>query len=173
MTSPPVGRAFVASVSPGVGSVLNIDRRVRQGFDSHRLQSGRSLEVAMWNGADQRVADTAKEPARILVVDAALALQESHLLLLRSIPAIVEILPCCAEMYTHEDCGYALVILSLQCQSKETTGAADFVRHRWNTARILLLKDEPAMIDDWLYDERIDPCAHPETVCEMAIRLLA
>ena len=38
---------------------------------------------------------------------------------------------------------------------------------------ILLLKGESPSIDDWLYDERVDPRLHPVNVREAAIRLLA
>jgi hypothetical protein len=40
-------------------------------------------------------------------------------------------------------------------------------------SRILLLESEPAAIDDWLYDERVDPHPHPATVRDAAIRLMA
>jgi hypothetical protein len=115
---------------------------------------------------------TEKKPARILLVDGAHALHETHLLLLRSIPAIVEPLVSCADMYLHKEHDYALVILVLQSQSKETAEAASFIRNRWSTARILLLEGESARIDDWLYDERIDPYLHPAMVREAAIRLM-
>jgi hypothetical protein len=76
-------------------------------------------------------------------------------------------------LYLHEQRDYALVILVLHCESRETAEAAHFVRHRWSAARILLLERESAMIDDWLYDERIDPRLQPATMCEAAIRLIA
>jgi hypothetical protein len=113
-----------------------------------------------------------KKPARILLVDGARALHESHLLLLRSIPAIVETLVSCADMYLHKDHDYELVILVLHSESRETAEAASFIRNRWRTARILLLEGESARIDDWLYDERIDPCLHPRMVLEAATRLM-
>jgi hypothetical protein len=83
----------------------------------------------------------------------------------------VETLGSCAELYLHKEHGYALVILVLSPKSSETTEAADFVRHRWTAARILLLENESAMVDDWLYDERVDPHSHPATLREAAIRL--
>jgi hypothetical protein len=110
---------------------------------------------------------------RILLVDAALALHELHLMLLRSIPAVVDTLISSADMYFHQGQAYALVILAFFPRSRETTEAADFVRHRWSAARILLLERESAMIDDWLYDERVDPHLHPATLREAAIRLTA
>jgi hypothetical protein len=93
-------------------------------------------------------------------------------LFLRSIPAIVETLASCADMYLREEHGYALVILVLHSKSTETAEAAHFIRHRWSAARILLLDGESVMIDDWLYDERIDPNVHPATVRGAAIRLM-
>lgn len=75
-------------------------------------------------------------------------------------------------MYLHEERAYALVILVLGPQSRETAEAAHFVRHRWSGARILLFESEPAVIDDWLYDERVDPNLHPSIVREAAVRLM-
>jgi hypothetical protein len=124
------------------------------------------------NRAEQSTIVSAKKQARILLVDAVKALQESHLLLLRSTSAIVETLACCADMYFHEGHGYALVILALHSESGETAEAAHFVRHRWSAARILLLEGESEIIDDWLYDERIDPHMHPAAVHDAVLRLM-
>jgi hypothetical protein len=93
-------------------------------------------------------------------------------MLLRSIPALVEKLVSCTDLYFHEGNAYALVILVLLPQSRETAEVAHFVRHRWSEARILLLESESAAIDDWLYDERVDPYPHPATVRDAAIRLV-
>jgi hypothetical protein len=76
-------------------------------------------------------------------------------------------------MYLHEADSYPLVILGLHPRARETAEVADFVRHRWSAARILLLESESAGIDDWLYDERVDPHPHPATVRDAAIRLMA
>ena len=124
------------------------------------------------NGADESLVMSAKKPPRILLVDAALALYELHLTLLRSIPAFVEKLASCADMYLHQEDAYALVILVLHPQARETAEVAHFVRHRWSAARILLLESESAVIDDWLYDERVDPYPNPSTVRDAAIRLM-
>jgi hypothetical protein len=128
--------------------------------------------VNMLTPADRRHAATANEPARILLVDAALAQHKPHLSLLRSIPATVNTLASCADMYLHEENNYALVILVLCSESRNTSEAAHFVRHRWIGARILLLDGGSALIDDWLYDERIDPRVDPATVLGAAIRLM-
>ena len=124
------------------------------------------------NRAEQSPVVTTKKHPRILLVEQALALRELHVSLLRSVPAIVETLACCADLYLHAQPTYALVILVLHSQSGETAEAAHFVRRRWNTARILLLESESAVIDDWLYDERIDPQLHPAALREAAIRLI-
>jgi hypothetical protein len=171
MTSGQKGVALIASASSGVGAA-NTDRLARRGFDPRRPHPGRSPEVTTQNRAAQSPVVTAERPPRILLVGAALALRELHLSLLRSIPAIVETLACCADMYLHEEPAYALVILVLDSQSGETAEAARFARHRWNAARILLLESEASAIDDWLYDERVDPNLHPATVREAAIRLI-
>jgi hypothetical protein len=122
--------------------------------------------------SDRQLVVNAKEPSRILLVDAARALHESHRLLLRSIPAVVNTLASCTDMYLHEENDYALVILALHSEWRATAEAAHFVRRRWIGARILLFEGRSAMIDDWLYDERVDPCVDPATVIEAAIRLM-
>jgi hypothetical protein len=173
MTSFPEGAILVTSASSGDGGIHHANRIAHRGFDPRLLQPVGTPEAATLNRAEQDLVVTTKTPPRILLVDAALALLESHLLLVRSIPAIVETLASFADMYLHEERGYALVILALHPKSRESSEAAHFVRHRWSTARILLLASEPAMIDDWLYDDRIDPHLDPATICEAAIRLLA
>lgn len=172
MTSSPKGTGLIASASAGV-AVGRPDRAVRGGFDPGRPQSGKLSETTTLHRAEHPVVGTAKTLPRILLVDATLELHELHLLLLRSIPAMVETLASCADLYLHQAPHYALVILVLHPQSTETAEAAQFVRHRWSRARILLLESETAVIDDWLYDERVDPGLHPATVREAAIRLMS
>jgi len=163
-------RVLITSGSSGFG-VVYADRFAREQCDPRFPQMGESLEATKVIRAGRSLLDSAKRPPRILLVDPALALHELHLTLLRSIPAIVETLGSCAELYLHKEHSYALVILVLSPKSSETTEAADFVRHRWTAARILLLESESAMVDDWLYDERVDPHSHPATLREAAIRL--
>ena len=172
MSSSPKGTALIRTVPSDDDAFYHCDRFSRRGFEPRRLQPGISPERTALNGAAQFPSFSAKAPARILLVDGALALSESHLFPLRSIPAIIETLCSCADMYLHKGNGYALVILVLHCKPSETTEAAHFVRHRWSAARILLLESESAMIDDWLYDERVDPQSHPAKLCEAAIRLI-
>jgi hypothetical protein len=173
LTSLPEGAVLIRSASSGDDALYDVDRFSRRGFDPRRTQLGISPQTTTPNPADQPVNFSANTPARILLVDGSFTLSESHLLPLQSIPAIVETLGSCADMYLHKGHGYALVILFLHCNPSETAEAAHFVRHRWNAARILLLESESAVIDDWLYDERVDPHSHPATLCEAAIRLMA
>jgi hypothetical protein len=156
----------------GVGG-RNSNRFAREDFDPYRPQPGGSSAATTLNRADVSLVVSAKKPPRILLVDATLALREFHLVLLRTIPAIVETLASCADIYLHEEHAYALVILMLHTHSRETAEVAEFVRHRWRSARILLLESESPVIDDWLYDERVDPHLHPTTLREAAIRLMA
>ena len=164
-----------SSIKSGASSSVGgpkSNRFAREDFDPCRLRPGGSPEATALNRADMSLIVSAKKPPRILLVDATLALREFHLELLRSIPAIVETLASCADMYLHEGRAYALVILMLHTHSGETTEVAEFVRHRWRSARILLLESESPVIDDWLYDERVDPNLHPTTLREAAIRLM-
>ena len=171
MTSSPNGAVVTARVSSSLGAA-RIDRFARPGFDSRRLQSGESSEATALNRPGQPLVDSAEKQPRILLVGAVLALHELHLMLLRSIPAVVEILASYAEIYLHEEHAHALVILVPHPQSRETAEAAHFVRRRWNAAKTLLIGSEPEVIDDWLYDERVDPQLPPATMREATIRLM-
>jgi hypothetical protein len=167
MTSPPKSTALVASAFSGAARA---DRFVRRGVEPRHPQPGDSSEATTFNRADRPLVVSAKRPPRILVVDAALALDGLHVELLRSIPAIVKSLASCADMYLHKEHAYALVILKLDPQARETAEATHFVRGRWSASRILLVESESAAIDDWIYDERLDPHLHPATVRETVIR---
>jgi hypothetical protein len=172
MSSSPKCTALIARGSSSVGAI-HADSFPSPGFDPRHPQPCGSSEVTTLSRADRSLVVSAKKPARILPVDAALALCELHITLLRSIPAFVEKLVSCADMYLHEEDAYAIVILVLHPQARETAEVAHFVRHRWSAARILLLDSESAVIDDWLYDERVDPHPRPATMRDAAIRLMA
>jgi hypothetical protein len=171
MTSSRNAGALIASGSSGFGTV-HADRFALTDLDPRPPQSRGSSELTTMGRADRSLVVYAEKPPRILLVDAAIALHELHLVLLRSIPAIVESSASSTDMYLHKEHAYALVILVFPPKSRETTEAADYVRHRWSAARILLLENESAMIDDWLYDERIDRHLHPTTLRKAAIRLM-
>ena len=163
----PITSAF----SSGVGTAHAGGFALR-GFNSLSSRPAGSYEPATLNRVDRSLALSVERLPRILLADTAFALRGLHLVLLRSISAIVETLASCTDLYFHEGHAYALIILVLHPQSRETTEAAHFVRHRWGAARILLLGSESAMIDDWLYDDRVDPHSDLATVCEAAIRLM-
>jgi hypothetical protein len=173
MNSSPKDAALIGSAFSGNSAAQHADRFVHRGLDPRPPQPAGLPEVTRQDRADWSNVVTARKPARTLLVDAALALNESHLLLLRSIPAIVVSVACYAEMYLHEEHGYVLVILALHPKSREGPEAGHFVRHRWSAAKILLIERESALIDDWLYDERVDPHSHPATLREAAIRLIS
>ena len=172
MISDPKSAALIAGDAYSAVGAGYVDRFVRRGFDPGLLQPAGTHNVIRLNRADQRPPVRAEIPPRILLVGATLVLHELHLALLRSIPAIVESLTSCADMYLHDGGAYALVIFMLRQQSRETAEAAHFVRRRWSAARILLLESESGVIDDWLYDERVDPDSYPATVRGAAIRLV-
>lgn len=171
MNSSAKGPALTTSASPSVGGTIS-DGFTRPGCNPLHLQPRGSSDEATLSRASRSLVVSARRQPRILLVDVALALNELHLELLRAIPAIVETLASCADMFLHEEDAYGLVILVLHTQPRETAEVADFVRHRWSAARILLLENESAVIDDWLYDERVDPHPHPATVRDAAIRLM-
>jgi hypothetical protein len=161
LTLLPEGAALIRSASSGDDAVYDVDRFSRRGSEPRRIQLGTSPQTTTPNRTDQLLTVSPNTPARILLVNGSFTLSESHLLPLQSIPAIVETLGSCADMYLHKGHGYALVVLFPHCKPSETAEAAHFVRHQWS-----------AMIDDWLYDERVDPYSHPATLCEAAIRLI-
>jgi len=171
MTSSVKFTALITGAQDTVGATLS-DSLARPEFQPPQPQLRRTCEVTTLSRASGPLVISARKPPRILLVDVALALNELHLELLRSIPAIVETLASCADMFLHEEDAYGLVILVLHTQPRETAEVADFVRHRWSAARILLLESESAVIDDWLYDERVDPHPHPATVRDAAVRLM-
>lgn len=166
------GAALIAtSAHPDVNSRC-AGRFAHRGFDPEPPQTAGSRSAILLNRADRRPPVLRAQPPRILLVGAALALHELHLALLRSIPAVVESLASCADMYLHEGDDYALVVLMLRQHSRETAEAAQYVRRRWSAARILLLESGAELIDDWLYDERVDPDSYPAIVRKAAIRLV-
>jgi hypothetical protein len=167
MTSSPNRTALIRKAFSGDGAAHHADRLAQRGLDPRTPRPDGLPELTTPNQDNRSIVVTARKPARILLVDAALALNESHVSLLRSIPAIVVSLASYAGMYLHEEHGYALVILAPHPKSREDSEAA---RRRWSAARIILLESEPSMIDDWLYDERVDPNSHPATLREAAIR---
>ena len=163
--------ALITSGSSSLGAI-HADSCASPGFDPRHPQPRGSSEVTTLSRVDRSLVVSAKNLPRILLIDAALALCELHIALLRSIPAFVEKVVSCADMYPHDEDAFALVILGLHPQARETTEVAQCVRHRWSAARILLLESESAVIDDWLYDERVDLHPHPVTVRDAAIRLM-
>ncbi len=171
MTSLSKCTALITSASPSVGGTLS-NSVTRPDCNPLHLQPRGSSDERTLSRASRSLVVSPRRQPRILLVDVALALNELHLELLRSIPAIVETLPSCADIYLHEEHAYSLVILMLHTRSRETAQVAEFVRHRWRSARILLLECESPEIDDWLYDERVDPHLHPTTLREAAIRLM-
>lgn len=171
MTSSPKFTALVGSAPTSVGDI-HANSFARRGFDPRRPQPQGSFKVPTLSRAGGSRVAPAGKPPRILLVDAALALYDLHITLLRSIPTFVEKLASCADMYLHKGDAYAVVILALNPRARETAEVAHFVRHRWSAARILLLERESAVIDDWLYDERVDPHPHPAIVRDAAIRLM-
>jgi hypothetical protein len=172
MGSFPKGVSFVTDASCNIGAV-RIDRFAHRAVLSRLPLPAASSEGSTLNRADRSLMVTARNPPRILLVDSARRLHGLHLALLRSIPAHVETLTSCSDLYFHEERAYALVILAPHPRSKEAAEAAQFVRHRWSAAKILLLESESALIDDWLYDDRTEPHLHPAAIRGAAIGLMS
>ncbi len=102
-SQPPI----ISGPSSRVGG-LDGNRTAREDFDPCRPQPGGSSDATQLNRHDVSPIVFAKEPPRILLLDATHAVRECHLELLRSIPALVETLASCADMYLHEEYAYSL-----------------------------------------------------------------
>lgn len=109
---------------------------------------------------------------RVLLVSEAPIFLNLRALLLKSIPATVQCVESCHRLYGDGGRSYALIILALKPDSGETTEVALFCRRQWSTAKILLLAREDHTIDDWLYDERLDPLFNPAALLNAVKRLL-
>lgn len=54
----------------------------------------------------------------------------------------------------------------------ELDEACRFIRHRWPTAKIVVVRAGENFLEDALYDDRIRPDTSPEHLCKAVLRLL-
>ena len=67
--------------------------------------------------------------------------------------------------------GFRLAVLNDTLGEMALRAAADFVRRQWPSARILILGDAQAVLEDHLYDEVVDDRFQPEELFDTLERL--
>jgi hypothetical protein len=67
--------------------------------------------------------------------------------------------------------GCEVAVLHQTLSQKELIEAAHFIRRRWPTARILIVRPEEWWIEDALYDDRVVPDSNPELLLSAVERL--
>jgi hypothetical protein len=65
-----------------------------------------------------------------------------------------------------------LIVLDMSDEEEHASQIAEFVRANWPEAKILLLGQNCRHLDDWLYDDIVDPCCNPAGFMQSAQRLL-
>lgn len=110
----------------------------------------------------------------ILLVDANTDLRESRRLLLQSLSlTAVDAVPRFAEViHLIPESSFDLIVIALDPNEVEAADVAEFARHYWNKAKILLLGTLTGEWDDWIYDEIVDPHWSPSILMEAARNLL-
>jgi hypothetical protein len=87
----------------------------------------------------------------------------------------VAIARTCAEFYTGDlrlgECDVAVFHPMLQLD--ELREIAQFIRHRWPRARIVIIRCETWQLQDSCYDDRVNPGANPEILLSTIQRLIA
>jgi CheY-like chemotaxis protein len=110
---------------------------------------------------------------QILLVESDPKLRESRCFLLSSLR-----LPVHAVGYPLEgfqllrDSRFTLIVLDMSDEEEHASQIAEFVRANWPEAKILLLGQNCRHLDDWLYDDIVDPCCNPAGLMQSAQRLL-
>jgi CheY-like chemotaxis protein len=110
---------------------------------------------------------------RLLLVEPDLELRESRSLLLSSLRLTVHAAGYHLDLFQllHEN-RYKLIVLELLRNEEYASQVAEFVRENWPEAKILLLGQSCGDLDDWLYDDIVDPCCNPAGIIQSAQRLL-
>ncbi len=78
-----------------------------------------------------------------------------------------------AEVYQlPEHNRYNLIVLSIRPNQIQACHVAEYARHRWPKAKLLLLGENCGCFEDHLYDEIVNPCGNPSGLIQAAERLL-
>jgi hypothetical protein len=110
---------------------------------------------------------------QLLLVEADPGLCESRRLLLSSLGAQVHAVHCHLEVFhLIGENHYNLIVLDVLRDPEHASQVAEFARANWPAAKILLLGPGRGCLDDWLYDDLVDPYCNPAGVIEAAQSLL-
>ena len=109
----------------------------------------------------------------ILIVCADDTLLHSRALLLSTLKIPVQAVSGDSEVSNLPPCAnFCLVVLDLVSLELQAAAIAAYVRTRWPGARILLLGGLLQNVDDWLYDDIVEPRFNPSGFIEASKRLL-
>jgi hypothetical protein len=108
-----------------------------------------------------------------LLVESHSDLRESRRLLLSSLGLPVHAVGCPIEVFQLlRESHYTLIVLDLLNSEEYASHIPEFVRANWPGAKILLLGQSCGHLDDWLYDDVVDPCCNPAGLIQSAQHLL-
>ena len=65
-----------------------------------------------------------------------------------------------------------MIVVDLLHSEEYASQIAEFVRASWPEAKLLVLGQSCGHLDDWLYDDVVDPCCNPEGLIQSAQHLL-
>jgi len=109
---------------------------------------------------------------RVLLVDSDPGLRDLSLLL-NSPQLFVDAVRGYSEVFRLGDENrYTVVVLSERRNDHQTFQIAEYVRTRWPDAKILILGDSCGDLDDWLYDDIVDPTCNTAGFIQAVQRLL-
>lgn len=110
---------------------------------------------------------------QVLLVESDSDLRESRRLLLTSLGLPVHAVGYHLEVFQLlRESHYSLIVVDLLHSEEYASQIAEFVRASWPEAKILVLGQSCGHLDDWLYDDVVDPCCNPEGLIQSAQHLL-
>ena len=110
---------------------------------------------------------------RVLIVDSNLELQHSRRLLLSSLGLPVDTAAGVSDVFRlSRKIRYYVVVINGAGNDGQTATIAECVRARWPTARVLLLGESCGALEDWLYDDLVNPSNNPAGVVQSARAML-
>jgi hypothetical protein len=110
---------------------------------------------------------------RVLLIASDRNLRYSRQLLTSSLGLAVDLATGPSEIFRmSREIRYNLVVLDRRGKEKQASQVAECVRTRWPKAKILLLGESSGDLDDWLYDDLVDPRGNPAVLVQFAQRML-
>jgi hypothetical protein len=110
---------------------------------------------------------------QLLLIESDPGLCESRRLLLASLGVPVHAVHSHLEVFQQAGGNrYNLIVLDVLRDPEHAPEIAEFARVNWPEAKILLLGPGCGSLDDWLYDDLVDPYCNPAGVIESAKDLL-